>query len=125
MGFNSGFQGLIKLATVFCCSNVASDVMVTVIITTIIIITIVFLETALFCFITQCCLMVGNDSFEELSTSTFRVVEEIVGSRKMVANYFCLAYLEMKTASPCVTSMTNCQSTRRLIPKKYILYQQC
>jgi hypothetical protein len=80
-------QLLTNLTTVFCCSNVASDVMVTVTITTTIIITIVFSETAVFCFITQCCPIVGNDSFEELPTSTFRVVEEIVGCRKMVATY--------------------------------------
>ena len=90
--------------------------MVTVI--TITIITIVFLETAVFCFITQCWLIVGNDSFEELPTSIFRVVQELVGSRKLVATYSCLAYLDMKTASPFVTSVTDYQSTQRHIPKK-------
>ena len=74
-----------KLATVFCCSKVASD----------------------------CCgycehhhhhnnnifgdgsillhYAVDNNSFEELPTSTFRLVREIFGSRKLVTTYSCLA----------------------------------
>jgi hypothetical protein len=68
---------------------------------------------------------VGNDSFEELPTFTFRVVQKLVGSRKLVATYSSLSYLETKATSPCVTSVTEYQSTRRHISKKYILHQQC
>lgn len=96
--------------------------MVTVTIT---IIRIVFLETAVFCSITQCWLTVGNDSFEEIPTSTFRVVQGLFGSRRLVATYSCLAYLEMKAANLRVTSVTDYQSTWRHTPKKCVLHQQC
>jgi hypothetical protein len=74
-------------------------VTITITIIIIIIITIVFLETAVCCFITHRWLIVGNDSFEELPTSTFRVVQELFGSRKLVATFFlpCLSGDESST----------------------------